>query len=315
MRRSFVRTLTELAQEDTRILLLSGDLGFVTLEPFVQRFPRRFYNMGIAEQNMMGVATGLAESGFIPFIYSIVPFAVLRPFEFIRHGPVLHNLPVRIVGVGGGVEYGHEGMTHYGLEDVGVLRTQPNMTIITPADHEQTIAALRATWSLPGPVYYRLAKDDQSTVEGLDGNFVLGQAQLVRDGRDVLFVAMGNIAAEVADAADRLDKEGICAALLVVAFVKPPPTEDPLSVLSRFRLAFTVEEHYVVGGVGSLVSEVIAEYGIACRVKRCGFRKTPNGITGSQRYLRQRFGISSEQLVVAVRSALSDRKRERTDGQ
>src|SRR3954468_13141161 len=142
MRRAFAETLADLANDDSRLVLLSADLGFMALEPFIDRFPGRFFNVGVAEQNMMGIATGLAEAGFIPFVYSIVTFAVLRPFEFIRNGPILHQLPVRIVGIGGGVEYGAAGVTHHGLEDIGVMRTQPDVTIIAPADAQQTSTAI-----------------------------------------------------------------------------------------------------------------------------------------------------------------------------
>ena len=137
MRAAFVRTLVELAAADRRIILLTGDLGFMALEPFMERFPDRFVNVGVAEQNMVGIATGLAEAGWLPFVYSIVTFATLRPYEFIRNGPVMHGLPVRIVGVGGGFEYGPQGLSHHGLEDVGVMRVQPGMTVVAPADHRQ----------------------------------------------------------------------------------------------------------------------------------------------------------------------------------
>src|SRR2546421_8509146 len=150
MRRAFINTLVELAEHDPRIMLLTGDLGYLALEPFSERFPDRFFNVGVAEQNMVGLATGLAEAGFIPFVYSIVTFASLRPYEFIRNGPILHRLPVRIVGVGGGFEYGPQGLSHHGLEDVGVMRVQPGMTVVAPADHRQMATALRATWDLPG---------------------------------------------------------------------------------------------------------------------------------------------------------------------
>ena len=112
MRNTFINTLTELAEQDSRIVLLTGDLGFMVLEPFAQKLPRQFFNVGVAEQNMVGIATGMAEAGFIPFVYSIVNFATLRPYEFIRNGPILHQFPVRIVGVGGGIEYGNNGATH-----------------------------------------------------------------------------------------------------------------------------------------------------------------------------------------------------------
>src|SRR5438093_8841337 len=145
MRRAFVNTLVELAERDPRILLLTGDLGYMALESFAERFPDRFVNVGVAEQNMVGLATGLAEAGLIPFVYSIATFASLRPYEFIRNGPILHQLPVRIVGVGGGFEYGHAGATHFALEDVGVMRVQPRIAAVAAADHEQLASALRVT--------------------------------------------------------------------------------------------------------------------------------------------------------------------------
>ena len=137
MRGAFVKTLTELAYDHPEIVLLTGDLGFMALEPFANAFPDRYYNVGVAEQNMVGIATGLAEAGFIPFVYSIVTFATLRPYEFIRNGPILHHLRVRIVGIGGGFEYGASGFSHHGLEDVGVMRVQPAISIIAPADAQQ----------------------------------------------------------------------------------------------------------------------------------------------------------------------------------
>ena len=127
MRRAFVDALVRLADDDPRVVLLTGDLGFFAIEPFIERFPDRFFNAGVAEQNMVGMATGLAEAGFVPFVYSIATFAALRPYEFIRNGPVLHRLPVRIVGIGAGVDYGHNGITHYAVEDVAVLRPLPGL--------------------------------------------------------------------------------------------------------------------------------------------------------------------------------------------
>ena len=137
MRGTFITGLVDLAAADERIVLLTGDLGYTVIEPFADRFPERFFNVGVAEQNMIGVATGLAEAGFIPFAYSIATFASLRAYEFIRNGPVAHHLPVRIVGVGGGFEYGSAGFTHHALEDLAVMRVLPEMTVIAPADARQ----------------------------------------------------------------------------------------------------------------------------------------------------------------------------------
>ena len=304
MRYAFVTTLLELAEQDERILLLTGDLGYTVLEPFAEKFPNRsdlrrsrFFNVGVAEQNMVGVGTGLAEAGHIPFLYSIATFAAIRPYEFIRNGPALHRLPVRIVGVGGGFEYGSAGPTHWALEDIALMRAQPGMTIVAPADHLQTRTALLETWDLPGPVYYRLGKDDKTTIPGLEGRFALGRPQFIRKGSDLLIVTMGSVTSEVTQAANALSGMGIECTVIVVSSLNPSPIDDLVEVLSRFSVAMTVENHYLAGGLGSVVSEVIAEHGIGCRVVRCGIERVLDGESGGTDYLRHVHGLSSEALV------------------
>jgi transketolase len=305
VRRAFAETLADLAERDPRILLLTGDLGYDALNPFIDRFPGRFYNVGVAEQNMVGLATGLAEAGHLPFVYSIATFASMRAYEFIRNGPVLHRLPVRILGVGGGFEYGPAGPTHHGLEDIGLMRLQPGLTLIAPADHQQARAALLASWDLPGPVYYRLGKDDRSVVPGLDGRFELGRAHLVAEGSDVLMVTTGSISTETVAASAALAASGVSCAVLVVSSLTPAPLEEVAGLLGRFSVAITVEAHFVDGGLGSWVSEVIAERGLSCRLVRCGVREAPPARTGSQAYLRRRHGLTREGLVETVRQAMT----------
>lgn len=304
MRGAFAKTLTELAAKDSRIYLLTGDLGYMALEPFAEKFPDRFINVGVAEQNMVGIATGLAEAGFIPVVYSIVTFASLRPYEFIRNGPILHQLPVRIAGVGGGVEYGHNGATHYGMEDIGVMRVQPGITVVAPADAGQTKTALEKTYDLPGPVYYRLGKDDRIVVPGLDGKFDLGKTQTIKKGKDLLLLAMGGISYETAKAAELLSKEGIEAEVVVVASINPAPVEDLKQVLSQYRQAITVEAHYASGGLTSLVSEVVAQAGINCKISRCAIEQSPDGETGGQSFLYNKFGLSAEAIATKAKSLL-----------
>jgi transketolase len=306
MRNTFIKTLIELAKRDERILLLTSDLGYMALEPFAEKFPQRFFNVGIAEQNMIGLATGLAEAGFVPFAYSIVPFAVLRPYEFIRNGPIAHHLPVRIVGMGGGLEYGYDGISHYGHDDVGVLRIQPGITIITPADYEQARSAFLKTCHLPGPVYYRLSKNDQAIVPELNGYFELGRAKCIGQGRDLLIIAMGAIAVEAYNAIKDLANQGIGAALMVVASINPPPLNDLKDALSGYRLALTVEAHYITGGLGSMVAEVIAESGVRCKLVRCGIEEQIDGFVGSRRYLYDKYGLSRKMIAGRAVAALQE---------
>jgi transketolase len=236
----------------------------------------------------------------VPFIYSIAPFATLRPYEFIREGPLLHRLPVRVVGIGGGMEYGPNGMSHYSLEDIAVMRAQPNMTVIAPADHMQARQALLASTDVPGPIYFRLGKDDTTVVPGLNGAFALGRMQLVREGPDAAIIAMGPIAAEALAAAGLLAARGLDCAVAVVASVSPPPEDDIENLLAGRSLVVTVEVHYAAGGLGSLVAEVIAERKIGVRLLRQCVRSMPDGLVGSQRYMERSFGLSAEQMAGAV---------------
>jgi transketolase len=304
MRTAFVQALVELADRDPSVVLLTGDLGYTILEPFAERFPDRFFNVGVAEQNMVGLAGGLAAGGYRPYAYSIATFASMRPYEFFRNGPVLHRLPVRLVGVGSGVDYGHNGITHYALEDVAIMRVQPGLAVVAPADPAQTRAAVLATADLPGPVYLRLGKDS-APVPGLDGRFRLGRVELLGAGTDVALVTYGGITAEAVAASRLLAEHGIDATVAVVASLAPPPVEDLAGLLGRVPVAVTLESHYAVGGVGSLVSEVVAEHGLACRVVRLGVTDMPRGTTGEPAYLLDRYGLTGPHVATAARAALA----------
>jgi transketolase len=304
VRTAFVRALIDEAERDDRIVLLTGDLGFMALEPFRDQFPDRFYNVGVAEQNMIGVATGLADAGFVPFCYSIVPFAVLRPYEFIRNGPVLHGLPVRVVGMGGGFEYGSAGPTHYGVEDVGVMRLLQDMAVVAPADPEQVAGAMAALTDWPGPAYLRLGKNDRLSVPGLNGRFELGRAQTIREGADVVIFAMGSISASVVEAADQLAEDGVSAGIVVISSVNPVPVDDILKQVSAHRLAVTVEAHVAAGGIGSLVAETIADNDVRCRLLRIAVDRPFSGRGGSEAFLHETHGLSPTAVAARIRALL-----------
>jgi transketolase len=292
--------MCRLAAEDPRIVLLTGDLGFMVMEPFRQRFPDRFFNCGVAEQNMIGLATGLAEAGFLPYTYSIATFASLRPFEFIRNGPVLHNLPVRIVGMGAGFEYGHAGPSHYGTEDIAVLRTLPGLTIVIPADPVQTVNALESTKRLPGPVYYSLGKDDWAVMPELGGRFELGRAQLMRTGTDIAIISMGTVSREALAAADELATRGIEPTVAVVSNFNPDPTDDLAEILANCSQAITVEAQAVSGGLGACVGSVIATHGFSCRLRALAVRTAPDGTSGSQADRWRKHSLDRASIVASV---------------
>jgi transketolase len=302
MRRQFVDALVELAREDERIVLLTGDLGFAALEPFAEAYPDRFFNAGVAEQNMMGVATGLAEAGFTPYAYSISTFASMRGYEFIRNGAVLHDLPVRVVGIGEGVDYGHNGMTHYALEDLALMRAQPGLAVVAPVDSAQVGPALRAVQELDGPAYLRLSKLSVS-VPGVGADFTIGRANRLSEGADVTIVATGTMVETAVESARLLEAEGISAGVTAVPSLRPEPTDDLVRALAGAPLALSVEAHYVTGGLGSLVAEVIADHGISCRLLRAGARVVPLGISGDREFMHERIGLTPSRLVEQVLEA------------
>jgi len=305
MRQAFAQALMELAAADPRVMLLTADLGFGVLEKFAAAYPDRFFNVGVAEANMIGLATGLAEGGFIPFAYSIATFATLRPYDQFRNGPVAHQLPVRLVGIGGGFEYGQNGLTHQGLEDLALMRVQPGLTTIAPADPAQAGAALKATYALPGPIYYRIGKSDALHLPELEGRFRLGRVEVVGEVGEVVLLATGAIAVEAMAAARLLRQAGVRAGVAVVSTLRPEPIADLRELLARCTLAATIEAHYVWGGLGSLTAEVIAEGGLGCRLLRCGVASMPAGASGSEAHLNHRHGLSSAALAERILAALA----------
>jgi len=305
VRTAFIETLRDLAAGDDRIFLVTGDLGWNVVEAFAKEHPDRFLNAGVAEANMAGIATGLAQVGFIPFIYSIATFASMRCYEQVRNGAVLHHLPVRVVGIGGGYAYGHAGPTHYALEDLTIARTQPGMTVLAPADPAQTRSVVRATMALPGPAYLRIGKGGNPEVPGLGARFAFGRPEIVREGDDVLFLACGSVVHEASKAAQLLQGEDVSAAVAVLAHLPFSADEALVELLRRFSAVVSVEEGYVVGGLGSLVAETIAQRGLACRLEMCGVRESFSGASGSEAHMRAQCGLDSASLARAARGCLT----------
>jgi transketolase len=305
VRKAFVEALLELAARDDRVFLVTGDLGWSVVEDFAQRRPQRFLNAGVAEANMAGLAAGLAQAGFVPFIYSIATFSSMRCYEQVRNGALLHELPVRIVGIGGGYAYGHAGPTHYALEDLVLARAQPGMTVLAPADPAQARAVVRATAERPGPCYLRIGKGGNPEVPGLDGRFAFETPELVRDGRDLVFVACGGIVHEALEAARLLEAQGLSAAVAVLAHVPFAPGREVVDLLRRFPAVVSVEEGYSAGGLGSLLAEAIAQEGLRCRLRIRGVDHVFDGATGGETYMRARSGLDAGALATAARDLLA----------
>ena len=304
MRAAFIDTILELAAKDPKILLMTADLGFTVLEKFSKAFPGRFINVGVAEANMMGLATGLALDGWKPYVYSIATFASMRGYEQVRNGPVLHQLPVRVIGTGGGFAYGHAGITHFALEDYAIFRTLPGMTVISPADPAQTRNALLETVDLPGPVYFRIGKGGNPGVAGLSGRFKLGDLERVRVGKDALLVCTGPITPAVMEAAADLERQGVQTTVLVAATLSPASAIKLGAQIDSFPVIVTVEEHFIRGGLGSLIAEVLTQRATRPRLVRLGVDEMITGVSGSMDFLRRRAGLAPDQIAARVIEAL-----------
>jgi transketolase len=300
MRKAFIETIVDLARRDKRVLLLTGDLGFGVLETFANEFPDRFFNVGVAEQNMVGLATGLAREGHVPFVYSMGTFSALRPYEVIRNGPILHRLNVRIVGVGGGFDYGTAGSTHHSLEDLAVLRAQPGIRVFSPADSAQARAIINNTCFTDGPIYYRLSKDERPDIPELKGSFAADRVNVLEEGKDVCFVSTGRITEEVLAAARALREKNISAAVITVPCLNPAPADDLKKKLSSFSSVVAVETHFIQGGLGSLVAEVIADNKLGARLLRMGVRDSGRPEGGDAAYLNGLHDLSKDGLVKAA---------------
>jgi transketolase len=308
MRKVFIDTLCRIAAEDERVMLLTTDLGWSVLEPFADAFPKRFINLGVAEQNMLGVATGLALEGYVPFAYSIATFASMRCYEQFRDGPVLHRLPVRLVGIGGGFAYGHAGPTHHALEDLVLARSQPGVTVLAPADGAQTRSVIKATRRIPGPVYLRIDKTEFPDIPDLRGRFALARPELVRRGNSLLYLTTGSIVHEVLKTAEILETEGMSASVAHLAHLSYSARWPLRKLLSDYDVVVTVEEGTVAGGLGSLVAETIAEHALGCRLSMQGVKEPFLAACGSSEYMRQQHRLDSHSLAALGSSLVAQKE-------
>jgi transketolase len=305
MRTAFVKALSELAASDARINLITGDLGFRVLDDFAARFPEQYLNPGVAEQNMTGLAAGMALCGKVVFTYSIGNFPTLRCLEQVRNDVCYHNANVKIVCVGGGLAYGALGISHHATEDLAILRSLPNMTVLAPGDPVEAMAATRAAAAHAGPCYLRLGKAGEPMVHRDPIDFRIGKAIAVRNGSDATLISTGGMLATIVAAADRLLELGISARVLSMHTLKPLDVEAVKMAARETRLIVTVEEHTVLGGLGGAVAEVVAELdGRVARLRRMGFPSIFTSHVGSQEYLRGVYGLSADSVVGLVKDAL-----------
>lgn len=302
MRDVFVKRLSELAEHDPRIMLITGDLGFGVLDNFAARFPNQFINAGVAEQNMTGLATGLALEGRIVFTYSIGNFPTLRCLEHIRNDACYHGADVKIVAIGGGFSYGALGISHHATEDLSILRSLPDITVVAPGDDWETAEATGALIATRGTCYLRLDKSTAGDTHRAGESFRLGRARRVRDGSDGTIIATGGILGVALSAADELAAEGARLRVLSMHTIKPIDADAIVAACRETAGIVTLEEHTVDGGLGSAVAEVCMDRGVIPReFHRIGLRAGFSSIVGSQEYLRRRYGLSPDSVLDVVR--------------
>ena len=305
MRDAFFKTLVEIAESDPCIMFLTGDLGFGAVNEFVKRCPRQFLNVGVAEQNMTGIAAGLAMAGKTVFTYSIANFPTLRCLEQIRNDVCYHNADVKVVSVGGGLAYGALGPSHHATEDLGILRMLPNMTVVAPADPVEVSRAVRALATMSGPAYLRLGRVGERKLHSESIEFTLGRAIQVRSGADVTLISTGGMLEMVLEAANQLLLSGIDARVLSMHTIRPIDELAIKSAAAETRAIVTIEEHSVIGGLGSAVAEVLAGLDTSTRLRRVGLPSQFISSVGSHEYLRERSGLSAAQIHKTTVEALT----------
>lgn len=299
----FGETLSELAEEYPNILLLDGDLANSTrADIFAERYPDKFLQMGIAEQNMMGAAAGLATLGFIPFISTFAAFAVKRAADQVRVVIAQPNLNVKITGGYSGLLTGKTGKTHQSVEDIAVMRAMPHMTVIAPADGEELRQVLRAACEHSGPMYIRLTRDPSPVIFDRSYNFALGKAVVLREGSDVAIISTGVQTTRALQAADILEQMGIAVHLLHVPTIKPLDEDAIVEAAVRTGRVVTAEDHSIIGGLGGAVAETLGERRPTL-IKRVGWRDT-FGESGPDDALLEKYGLTPRHVAQAARDLL-----------
>ena len=299
MRSTFVQELINEAQHNRNLILLTGDLGSNCLEPFADKFPDRFFNCGIAEQNMLAMAAGLAMEGKKVFVYSIGNFDTLRTLEQVRNDICYMNLDVNIIAVGAGFEYGQLGFSHHTTEDIACMRCLPNMTVFSPATVREMHGVMRNMFDSSSPCYVRLNKKGV----GDFGSMSAKACQIIK-GQRVAVLATGTIIEEALEAAKLLREKGINISVYSFPTIKPKAEKGLKEILKDNEYVFTLEEHSIIGGFGSSVAELLAESGIAVKFKMFGIEDRYLDVVGDRVFLRQMYKIDAKSLVKTILKAL-----------
>ena len=302
-RDAYGEVLLELGKERNEIVVLDADLsGSTKTKKFAKAFPERFFNIGVSEQDLIGTASGLALAGKLPFASTFAVFETGRAWEQIRQTVCYSHLNVKLVATHSGITVGEDGASHQAVEDVALMRVLPDMTVIVPADGNETKQAIRAAADYNGPVYVRLGRSKVPAVMPDDYRFKIGKAYTFRTGRDVNIIAMGIMVRPALDAAKLLQNDGIDAGVINMSTLKPLDTETLLDAAKQSRLILTAEEHSIIGGLGSAVSEFLSG-SHPVRVIRIGMQDS-FGCSGSPSELLKLYGLTAENIAKTAKDAL-----------
>ncbi len=303
MRTAYLDTLYELAQKDKRVYALISDNGAIVYDQYRRDLPEQYLNLGISEANMIGMAAGMASCGKIPFAYTIGAFLAYRAFEFIRNDVCLQDQNVKIVGTGAGEVYSALGPTHHSTEDLGGLRVLPNLTIICPASPLETRKATKAAYEHVGPVYLRLGTNREPEIYKEDYEFQIGKAVVLKEGKDITLIGTGSMLKDILDVAEQIKMEGIDARVADVHTIKPIDKEMIIKAIEETGKIITIEDHNVIGGLGSAVAEVIAEYGKKVKFKRLGLEHFSNGY-GTYDEVKCNSGIDKASIYNCIKKVI-----------
>ncbi len=307
MRKEFIETLITLAEKDENIYLLNGDLGFSFLEEFAKKFPDRYVNCGVAEQNMIGVATGLAMEGKKVYVYSIIPFAVFRCFEQIRNDITYHDLDVKIIGAGAGFAYGTHGATHFAVEDIAVLRVLPNLTILSPADPIEMVQLVLQSGQTKNPTYIRLDKNTKKLHQPND-KIVMGKPSILKNGKDGVIITIGSYLDTIINVQKRLAEKRHTLKVLHLHTIKPINEKALLLELAGQKIIFTIEEHKLAGGIGTIIGEILLKNNIKNVIlKSIGVKEGYPSVIGKQDYMRKYYNIDEDSVYKKILTELGKR--------
>lgn len=308
MRNAYKKKIAELCEQNPKVMLVLVDSGDREYDELRERFAGRIVECGISEQNAVGVAAGIASEGMIPIIYGMSPFLVYRAFEFIRDDVCLQNMNVKIMGTGAGVIYNNLGPTHHATEDIGILRTVPDIRVLSPASPLELSPCIDSAIQHDGPTYIRIGKAwEEEIYEDIPGETIENAIEL-KEGNDICIISTGSITATVLKARALLKERNISTAIVNMRQLKPVNEQDIMSYLKKYKKVFTVEEHNIINGLGSVIADVIAKYNLDVNLGKIGFEDSFCRDYGWYQDIKKINGLGEEEIVDKILRILEDNK-------